>query len=58
MKINKTYTLRFVKLPPATIVLGKPFDIIFSLTDDLGLEIPGYPDTEGEGGQILWVDAC
>ncbi|KAK9893473.1 hypothetical protein P389DRAFT_112031 [Cystobasidium minutum MCA 4210] len=46
MKINKTYTLRFVKLPPATIVLGKPFDIIFSLTDDLGLEIPGYPDTE------------
>jgi hypothetical protein len=48
LKINKTYTLRFVKLPPATIVLGKPFDIIFSLTDDLGLEVPAFPDIKGK----------
>lgn len=46
--INKTYTLRFIKLPPATIILGKPFDIIFSLTDDLGLEVPYFEDIEGK----------
>lgn len=46
MTINKTYKIRFVKLPPAAIVFGKPFEIIFSLTDDLGLELPYYPDTE------------
>jgi hypothetical protein len=47
MKINKTYTLRLVKLPPAAIALGKPFDIIFSLTDDLGLEVPSFPAIRG-----------
>lgn len=48
MIINKTYALRFIKLPPATIVLGKAFEIAFSLTDDLGLELPGFPDLQSK----------
>lgn len=61
MKINKTYTLRFVKLPPAAIALGKPFDIIFSLTDDLGLEVPSFPDIRGYSfhqSVLLPADTC
>lgn len=46
LHIDRILCIRMLRLPPQQIALNVPFDIMVSITDDVGTQIPDY-------GQIL-----
>lgn len=46
--LDRIYCIRFVKLPPATIHLGHPFEIAVAITDDVGTPLADFGKITGE----------
>lgn len=41
LHLDKIHCIRFVKFPPQQVALNQPFDVVLSITDDVGTPLPG-----------------
>ena len=52
--LDKIYCIRYVKLPPQQIALNVPFEVVLSITDDVGTALPGLDPLQRTSIQLIF----